>query len=192
MAKRFRNFATVIYLDSAPADWQERLFALHVPCFISPYHDQDVNPDGEIKKPHYHVMLMYDGVKSEDQVKMAFQSFGGVGFEVIQSIRGYARYLCHLDNPDKHQYPIEEVIECSGSDYLDVITLATDTYKAICEMMAWVRDTECYYFALLADYASQYREDWFRVLTHSCTIFMKEYIKTFTYLCRSVKMDILD
>lgn len=187
MAKRFRNFATVVYKDSAPDDWQQVIMDSHVPCFISPYHDSDVNPDGEIKKPHYHVMVMYDGVKSEDQVRAFFSTIGGVGLEVVQSIRGYARYLCHLDNPEKHQYDINEVLELNGSDYHSTITLATDTLKAIIEMMAWIRDTDCFYFAMLADYASQYREDWFRCLTSHCTIFMKEYIKTFTYLRKSGK-----
>ena len=52
---RTRNFATVIYPESAPSDWKEILNQEFIPAFISPLHDRDTNPTGEPKKPHYHV-----------------------------------------------------------------------------------------------------------------------------------------
>ena len=93
--KRSRNFATVVYPESAPNDWQEILSSHFVPSFVSPLHDKDKNPTGEDKKPHYHVVVMFEGKKSDEQVKEVFDSIGGVGLEKVQSIRGYARYLCH-------------------------------------------------------------------------------------------------
>ena len=55
--KRFRNFATVVYPESAPEGWQETLSEQFVPAFISPLHEKDINPTGEPKKPHYHVLI---------------------------------------------------------------------------------------------------------------------------------------
>ena len=52
---RSRSYATVVYPESAP-DFLERLNDLKVPCFVSPLHDKDINPTGEAKKPHYHVL----------------------------------------------------------------------------------------------------------------------------------------
>ena len=52
--ERKRNYATLVYPDSAPENWQEILSELKVPVFISPLHDKDVNADGKPKKPHYH------------------------------------------------------------------------------------------------------------------------------------------
>ena len=98
---RTRNFATVVYPESAPDNWQEILSEQFVPAFISPLHDNDLNPTGEVKKPHYHVMIMFDSVKTREQAQDIFNLIGGVGCEIVQSLRGYARYLCHLDNPDK-------------------------------------------------------------------------------------------
>ena len=46
---RTRNYATVVYPESAPNDWIEVLTQQFVPCFISPLHDKDVNPGGDIK-----------------------------------------------------------------------------------------------------------------------------------------------
>ena len=51
-----------MYPESAPENWREILADLHIPVLISPLHDKDVTPDGEIKKAHYHVIIMYGGV----------------------------------------------------------------------------------------------------------------------------------
>lgn len=61
--QRTRNFATVVYPESAPSDWIDKLDQLHVAALISPLHDKDTNPSGEPKKPHYHVLLMFEGKK---------------------------------------------------------------------------------------------------------------------------------
>ena len=46
-AGRTRNFATVVYPESAPADWMERLDQYHIAALVSPLHDKDKNPSGE-------------------------------------------------------------------------------------------------------------------------------------------------
>lgn len=175
---RVRNFATVVYPESAPEDWQEVLAMQFVPAFISPLHCDDFNPTGEKKKDHYHVMIMFDGVKTVEQAKEVFERIGGVGCEVVQSMRGYARYLCHLDNPEKAQYEPEKVRCLCGADYISVIGLVLDKYKALKEMMEFVRKNDIDSYADLADYASLERMDWFRVLADNGTVFMKEYMKS--------------
>lgn len=176
--RRFRNFATVVYPDSAQENWQDILADQFIPSFISPLHDMDVNPDGEIKKPHWHVVLMFDGKKSEDQALAIFTSISGVGCEVVQSIRGYARYLCHLDNPEKHQYPPEGVRALCGADYASVIGLVIDKYKAIKEMMEYVKQNNIFSYSELLDYCSNEHFDWFRVLCDNGTVVIKEYLKS--------------
>lgn len=175
---RTRNYATVVYPESAPDGWQEILVQQFIPAFISPLHDQDLNPTGEVKKPHYHVMLLYDGPKTRDQAKKVFDLIGGVGCEVVQSIRGYARYLCHLDNPEKAQYSPDDVRCICGSDYTSIIGLATDKYKAIREMVAFCCDNDISSYDILFDYAVQFRQDWFRVLCDNGTYPIKEYLKS--------------
>ena len=175
---RYRNFATVVYPDSAPDGWQEILAGLFVPAFVSPLHDKDVNPGGEAKKPHWHVLLMFEGKKSESQVNSLLQSFGGVGCEIVQSLRGYARYLCHLDNPEKAQYDPEKVRCMGGSDYSGVIGLATDKYKAVREMILYCVEHDIVSYAELLTYASIERADWFRVLCDSGTLVVSTFLKS--------------
>lgn len=175
---RTRNFATVVYPESAPANWQEILAEQFVPSFISPLHDKDINPTGEPKKPHYHVITMYDSVKTTDQAKELFAKIGGVGCEVIQSIRGYSRYLCHLDNPEKAQYPQESVRSMCGADYSATIGLVTDKYKAISEMIDYCKANDIFSYSDLLEYCRMERFDWFRVLCDNGTVVMKEYLKS--------------
>ena len=140
---RTRNYATVVYPESAPENWQQIISESKVPVFISPLHDKDKNATGEDKKPHYHVQTMYDAPKTREQAEEFFQSFGGVGCEVIGSTRAYARYLCHLDNPEKAQYDIGQVKAYGGADYMHTIGTASDIQKAIREMMVYIEENDC-------------------------------------------------
>lgn len=181
--QRFRNFATVVYPDSehTPDDWISILEELKVPILISPFHEFDVNPTGECKKPHYHVIVCFEGKKSPDQVKELFALVGGVGLEIVNSIRGYARYLCHLDNPEKYQYSPSDVRQLSGIDYFDIIGLPTDKYTAIGEMIDFCQMERIYSYAELLTYARNNRGDWFRILCDSGTLVMKEFLKSFRW-----------
>lgn len=175
---RTRNFACVVYPESAPEDWQEILVQQFIPSFISPLHDKDINPTGEAKKPHWHVMLMFDGKKSIEQVKEIFDKIGGVGCEQVNSIRGYARYLCHLDNPEKVQYRQEDVRSLGGADYAATIGLATDKYKALAEMQDFCESYNVNSFYLLSRYAKEHRQDWYRILSDCGSVFMREYLQS--------------
>lgn len=175
---RTRNFATVVYPESAPSNWQDLLSDQFVPAFISPIHDRDINPDDEIKKSHYHVVVMFDSVKTKEQAEDLFKLIHGVGCEIVQSIRGYARYLCHLDNPEKFQYQIEDVRSLCGADYVSTIGLATDKYKAISEMIDYCEFNNVDSYSDLLNYCRMNRFDWFRVLCDNGTLVMKEYLKS--------------
>ena len=178
---RTRNFASVIYPDSAPENWEDILIDLKVPAFISPLHDSDCDPFGDKKKSHYHVLLMFEGVKTIEQAENIFQQIGGVGLEKVNSLRGYARYLCHLDNPEKFQYKQEEVRSLCGADFSSIIGLATDKYKAIGEMIDYCIDHKVTSYAALLNYSRHEHMDWFRVLCDSGTIVVKEFLKSYKW-----------
>lgn len=179
-SSRTRNYACVVYPESAPSNWMDIISESKVPCFISPLHDKDINPTGEPKKPHHHIMVMYDSVKTTEQARTFFESFGGVGVEVINSVRAYARYLKHLDNPEKHQYN-EDVICYGGADYVQAIGTAADKAKSIREMVEWIEGNDIICFADLFVYASINRSDWFDTLINSGAYVIKEYIKSRTW-----------
>lgn len=176
---RTRNFATVVYPDSAPADWKEKLDQLHVAAFISPLHDKDVNPNGELKKAHYHVLVMFEGPKDYDtQVKPIFDEIGAVGREIVNSARGYARYLCHLDNPEKATYSPSEVLCMGGADYYGVVTLPTDDLKVITEIKRFCRENEIYSLAEIIDIAESLHPEWYSTIVMSRCYVIDKYIKS--------------
>ena len=191
-AGRTRNFATVVYPDSAPDNWQQILEEKFIPAFISPLHDSDVNPTGEPKKPHYHVLIMFDGVKTKDQAIDVFDAIHGVGCERVNSIRGYARYLCHLDNPEKHQYNQESVRSLCGADYISTIGLAIDKYVAIGEMQDFCDKYNIVSFYILANYARAHRPDWHRILCDCGAVFMREYLNSRDWSVKNGHCEIVD
>lgn len=178
MEKRTRNYGTVVYPESAPEKWIEVLQGQLVPAFVSPLHDSDLNEDGTIKKSHYHVIIMFEGVKTREQAQEVFSLIGGVGTEPIKCIRAYARYLCHLDNPEKAQYEIEDVKEFCGADYHTMISLATDKYSSIGEMIEFCEKNNVISFAELLLYAKNNRMEWFRVLCDNATLVIVQFLKS--------------
>lgn len=168
----------MVYPESAPENWREILADLHIPALVSPLHNRDLDAKGEFKKTHYHVMLLYDGMKTQAQATEAFRKIGGVGAEMIASVRAYARYLIHADNPDKAQYDAKEVSAYSGANYLDLISLPADKYTAIAEMIDFAEENGVLSFAELVLYARKNRKDWFRILCDSGSVMLIQYMKS--------------
>ena len=175
--RRTRNYATIIYPESSP-NFLEKLKSEMIPAFVSPLHDKDLDKEGNLKKEHYHVMIMFDSVKTKEQAKEVIDRIGGVGCEVINSVKGYARYLCHMDETDKVQYNIEEVISLFGADYMKMIDKPVDRYKAIAEMIDFCEDNDIISFAELIRWTRKNKFEWFRVLCDSGTIVIEKYLKS--------------
>lgn len=179
--ERVRLWATVVYPESAPDNWLTILRDLMIPCYVSPLHDKDFNADKTPKKAHYHVMLVFEGKKSRAQIEEIVKRFGGVGQENVKSKRGYARYLCHLDNPEKAQYSPDDVLSYGGLDYDSDIGTVINKYKVISEMIDFVSANNIFYYSDLCDYARINEPQWFRVLCDNGSYMLKEYIKSNKY-----------
>lgn len=175
---RKRNWVFVLYPESAPENWRELLREQLIPGYISPLHCDDENPDGTVKKHHHHVMLCFKGLKSYEQVKEITDMLNAPAPQPCKDIRAYARYLCHLDNPEKAQYAPNEVESLSGLDYLETIKCAADTDTALSEMMDFCIEQGCYSFFRLSNYARKNRLDWFRVLSSQRTVFLTAWLKS--------------
>lgn len=176
--KRTKNWATIVYPESAPKNWIDILEEEHIPALISPLHDKDLDRNGNLKKPHHHVILMFDGLKTEEQAKETFSLIAGVGTEKIKSLKSYSRYLCHLDNTKKAQYDPNDIIELSGGDFEYASKSAQGKYRAIREMIDFCDDNLIDSYAELLHYAKDNREDWFQTLCDSGTATIVQYMKS--------------
>lgn len=178
---RSEIWAIVAYPDSVPEDWREILDELHIPIFISPLHDKDVNADGEPKKPHWHIEFMWDSVKSLTQMNEIAEMLNAPAPQRQNSKRGCARYLCHLDNPEKAQYEIEDVVCLGGADYRLEISMANDKYEVIHELKRWITDNpeiHRWAFNRVFDWCEENNEKWFRGLCDNCGWIIKEYLQS--------------
>lgn len=116
--KRSYNWGTIIYPESVNPSFCDIINESGVATVISPLHDSDIVKDtGELKKPHNHVIMHFNTLKSRLQVLEFVSTFGGVGAEPIVSMEGSVQYLCHLNNPDKVQYNVSDIVSLCGFDW---------------------------------------------------------------------------
>ena len=177
--ERTRNWMFVVYPDSAPNNWIEILDELQIPAVISPIHDKDIDGDGEPKKPHYHVALIFEGKKSFAQILEITNLFNSPIPKRIISLVGTIRYFCHLDTPIKAQYSISDMVALGGADLMAYLKpTSSSRYQFFEEMIDWVDENKCKELKTLVRYAKNMRrDDWFPLLIDS-TFFMDKYIKS--------------
>lgn len=109
-----RFWVFIGYAESLPTDWIHQLQITGLQFAISPLHDKDINPDGTVKKPHYHIILAYNGPTTYSNVKKTITDpLGQPHPQFLSAIKGYYRYLTHKDNPEKAQYSDSD-IRCFG------------------------------------------------------------------------------
>lgn len=178
--ERKRNWTFVIYPDSAPQNWQEILDEEHIEWIKSPLHDKDVNADGTPKKPHWHIILLFDGNKSYEQIKEIADKVHAPSPKYIQSVRAMVRYCAHLDNPDKAQYKVSDIIGHGGVDLAELLKpTASSRYEHISEMIDYISDNHVTEFIDFMRYAKKNRyDDWFPLLCDSAAFIIREVIKS--------------
>jgi len=173
---RSRVWATVIYPDSAPENFRDIIREEFIEGCLSPLHDKDITAQGEIKKAHYHFLMKFSSVKSQDQIQKITEKIKSVGEFHVKNERGYARYLFHMDDPDKVQYPMKDCICFCGYDIHTACQLPSDKANVIREMIAYIKKENIKYYHEFAEYCSLENEQWFLALAESSTYVIREYM----------------
>ena len=177
--KRGRNWGIVVYPESLPKNWKEIIST--EPVAISPLHDKDVNPDGEKKKPHYHLVLNYKGNKSFEQIDEIARALKAPIPQRVSSLTGAVRYLTHMDNPEKYQYDNADIQTFGGFDLESCLALSTaDKRQSLRDMLNFISQNDITHLKDFADYcmSEEAPAGWFELLTERNTLFIKEYIKS--------------
>lgn len=174
MAGRHRGFNFVFYPESAPEGFRELIASWNVPALLA-LHDKDKEPDGTDKKPHYHLLLTFAGMKSFSQVHELVDQLGSKVVEPAYDIRASARYLGHLDQPEKFQYGVAVIEAFSGQSVADLTAPIGDPSP---EIIAFVREQGIVEYSKLIDYCLNGRPEWYRYAsTHS--IYLVAYLRSF-------------
>ena len=181
--QRIRSFSFIIYEENQKNGWKEKISSYFIPCFYI-LHDKDV------KKPHYHVLFMPRNAISERTVREIVDEIGGANghYEKVVSTIGYARYLCHQDNPEKFQYSPDEVVSLCGADYSKSTRTESEEENSRLEIYSdifnFIKDNNLYSYAYFLDYCLENHRDWFSLAVSSHGRVIKDYIKSIYWMNR--------
>lgn len=177
MAEKCRNWTFILYPESARPDWRDFLDNFHLEWIESPLHDSDIKNDGTPKKPHYHIVLCFSGVKSYEQVAALTAECGGTIPQRVEQLRACVRYLAHLDHPKKAQYKFEDIVPHGGAD-LEQICKArgTEKYQELCAIFDFLRVNEITEYTQLIDYVVIMHPEWLGLVTEKHCYAITKYI----------------
>lgn len=151
MKKRY--WAFVLYPESAPENWKEMLQQTGLSICVSPLHDKDINPTGEPKKAHYHIILCYSGPTTFKCVKSITDSLNQPIPIALEQVRGYFRYLTHKDNPEKYQYNEKDITTINDFDIDNYNDLSISQIKTIMiDIQKIIRDNDILEYCDLLDF----------------------------------------
>lgn len=127
MKDKNRHWTFLVYPESAPTNWFEILQQTGLPFAVSPLHDKDLNPTGEQKKPHYHIVVCFPGPTTYNKVSSDIcNQLNATIPQRVLSIVGIYRYFIHKDNPEKYQYDERDIRSSNGFDIGEYTTLTTN------------------------------------------------------------------
>lgn len=166
-----RDWTFIVYPESAPKNWRTVLDETHIRWIESPLHDKDVNADGEVKKAHWHILLSFDGPVTVKAVNKIIGPLNTPEPRKVGSGRGLVRYMIHLDNPEKYQYPVEEIIGHNGVDVADYFKMtATDSLTVMKDMINYIYENKVDNYADFLMTCIEYSDDWFDVAVNHNTL----------------------
>ena len=178
---RYRNWLFITYPESLPDNWKQYIEeVIQVPLYVSPLHDRDQLPDGTFKKPHFHNLITFSGVKTFDQVQELISPLNGTIPIPCNDIGGSLRYFVHLDNPDKFKYEVKDVQCFGGADYLDAIFTISDDKRMKREIKQFIVDHNILLYSDLSLYGSMYNQEWENCIDRN-SIFWVSFIKSLQY-----------
>jgi len=181
-----RNWAFVMYPESMPKNWYEILQMTGLPFAISPLHDKDLDPTGESKKPHYHVICYYENQTTQKNVKENVTNLVNATIPIkLESMSGMYRYHLHLDNPEKYQYDDRDRIFINAFDVSKVDSLTyTEVSKLLVEIQKLICSEHILEYSDLLDILLD--SDMFNMwdVARNHTLFLNTYISSRRYKTR--------
>lgn len=181
-ATKKRYWAFVVYPESAPSNWIELLQMTGLPFAISPLHDKDIEPTGEPKKPHYHVIVCYGNTTTYNNVKRITDDLRQPIPIPLDSVRGYYRYFTHMDNPDKYQYSSSDIKSLNGFNISDFVEITKSEVNQIkFQLQQLIREKQFVEYSDFMDFIQDYCDVSYYDIASSNTIFFNTYIKSLKF-----------
>ena len=176
---RVKVWTFIVYPESVKENWREILDEMHIQWVESPLHDKDLNATGEAKKAHRHVMVIFNSVKTYEQVLDVTEAISATIPERVRDSRAMVRYFAHRDNPEKYQYDISDIVGHGGVDVSAMLApSASERRQVLREMLNFIRDNDITCYSDFVDYCLVENGVWFEAISEHATYVVKEYIKS--------------
>ena len=102
-----RNYCLILYNEGEDLKVKEKIIKNYDYAYC--LHDKDIIPEtGELKKAHHHFILKFNNTRSISAVSDEL-GLPSNHLEYCRNLKGAVRYLIHMDDPDKYQYPAEDI-----------------------------------------------------------------------------------
>lgn len=195
---RARNWQGILYPDSAPENWKELIEESCIDVLVSPIHDKDMNAQGELLKPHRHVLMLCSGIKSREAAADIMEAWGVIvqrkppvpgvldSFKVENKVHA-ARYLCHLDsNIGKHRYNPDDVLAFGDIDYNRLIKRKNFLTDKESDSLSWIHEQMKKYdmnaYSYVVDWAKEQGEEIYSLVTGKFSNELTKYAKSINFL----------
>lgn len=179
--KRARAWVAIGYEESLVEGWLEVLRNMLVECLVSPLHDKDLLPNGEPKKPHWHIVVSF---KNPTTYESACEVFNRIGAVVpperearVRDFTQMARYICHLDQPEKHRYDPMDVISIGSIDYMQLVMNANDEENMLDEIFDAMDQYYLDSYPKVIRFAKENHPEWRTLIYRKYTRQVSEYAK---------------
>lgn len=173
-----RYWACILYPDSCVENWRNLLEETGLQFCVSPLHDKDIDIYAEggpkPKKAHWHLLLTFEGPKRYKNVKEDICDLIGATIpKKVESLRGYYRYLVHMDNPEKAQYNLEDIEEYNGFK-MELTT--SEVNRIIDEIIETIEKEHIIEYSDLDDYYRYLGDNDCKDIIRNHTYFFDKYI----------------
>jgi len=185
--ERSRNWTVILYPDDISKDFIEKISSFGCQWVLSPKHDSDVSAIGEVKKAHYHTLLMFGTHKSVSQINALFgnafeysgTSIIGVATITAQQIVGdkcgLIKYFTHSEYDNKAQYSVDDIKCFNGADILEL--LKRNTTENMCILQEMEKFIEVNKITEMAELSKRIRminhTEWYHILTSKNTVYFR-------------------
>ena len=170
-----RHWLYIVYPESAPSDWMEMLKQSGLQFAVSPLHDQDLDVAGNKKKPHWHIIVSFDGPTTFNTASTYCEVTKGPYPTACGNVRGAYEYFTHKNDPDKYQYNPLDIKEFNGF----TMELSSKEFlrikKELANLILKENISEITEFDLIV--RMMYQDDYYEVATNS-TYYFNSLIKS--------------
>lgn len=144
--EKSRYFSFILYPESIPNDWMQKLEFIGLPMAISPLHNKDLsNVEGILyKKAHYHVIYIAANPVTADSVRKRIQrSLGQKSISKVQiiatTVEHVYKYLTHESKDaiakKKHKYDAKDIVLLNNFDLDRYIVVDAEGKKDLLNLL---------------------------------------------------------